>query len=71
MKCQNCGRNEANVFYTQNINGRKSKIHLCSECAEELNIMNNFSNDFDFGFDRMFSSCKNALKKRTMKELLK
>lgn len=56
MRCQNCGRNEATVFYTQNINGRKSKIHLCSECAGELNIFDNFSNNFDFGFDRMFSN---------------
>ena len=56
MRCQNCGRNEANVFYTQNINGRKSEIHLCSECAGELNVFNNFSNNFDFGFDRMFSN---------------
>ena len=56
MKCQKCGRNQANVFYTQNINGRKSEIHLCSECADELNVFNNFSSSFDFGFDRMFSN---------------
>ena len=56
MKCQKCGRNQANVFYTQNINGRKSEIHLCSDCADELNVFNNFSSNFDFGFDRMFSN---------------
>ena len=54
MRCQNCGRNEANVFYTQNINGKKSEICLCSECAGELNVFDTFSNHFDFGFYRMF-----------------
>ena len=56
MRCQNCGRNNANVFYTQIINGRKSQVHLCDECAGELNMLSGFTNNFDFGFDRMFSN---------------
>ena len=38
MKCQNCGRKEANVKYTQIINGVKKEMILCSECAKELDL---------------------------------
>lgn len=54
MKCQKCGMNVANVRYSQNINGRKSEICLCSECAQELNLLRGFENDFRF--DNMFSN---------------
>jgi len=38
MLCQNCGKNEANVRYTQIINGVKKEMHLCDHCAKELGI---------------------------------
>jgi len=38
MLCQNCGENEANVRYTQVINGVKKQISLCEKCAKELGI---------------------------------
>lgn len=44
MLCQNCGKNEANVKYTQIINGVKKQMSLCSNCAEELGLE-------DIGFD--------------------
>lgn len=53
MKCQKCGERNANVRYSQNINGRKSEVCLCSECASELGILNNITSDFSFG--NMFS----------------
>ena len=31
MKCQNCGKNEANFQYRQIINGKKKELILCSE----------------------------------------
>ena len=36
MKCENCGRNEANFVYRSNINGRTEEHHLCQACAEKL-----------------------------------
>lgn len=48
MLCQNCGRNEANVSYTQIINGVKKQMKLCSKCAEELGIGNI---DFDMSME--------------------
>ena len=36
MKCENCGRNEANFIYRSSINGRTEEHHLCQACAEKL-----------------------------------
>ena len=52
MKCQNCGMNNANVRYTQVINGEKTELFLCDGCANEMNIGMNF----DFGMNDVFSS---------------
>ena len=40
MLCENCGNNEANVKYTQIINGVKKQMNLCEHCAEKLGINN-------------------------------
>ena len=63
MLCQNCGENEANVKYTQIINGVKKQMNLCSKCAKELGIDNmafsmpsiNFSNFLGGMFDDTIS----------------
>lgn len=52
MKCQNCGEYDANVEYTQIVNGEKLHLHLCSRCANDMNIGLNF----DFGINDVFSS---------------
>ncbi len=51
MLCQNCGENEANVKYTQIINGVKKQMNLCDECAKELGI-----EDMKFNMPISFSS---------------
>ena len=51
MKCENCGRNEANVKYTQIINGEKKQMFLCEECSEKLGI-----NDIHFNMPINFTS---------------
>lgn len=40
MLCQNCKKNEANVKYTQIINGIKKEMMLCDKCSKELGIDN-------------------------------
>lgn len=52
MKCQNCGENEANVRYTQIVNGNKEEMYLCDRCANKMKLNMNFK----FGFDDIFSS---------------
>lgn len=54
MKCQHCNNNEATTYIKKNINGKVSEMHLCSECAKELGVMEEFSpesffNDTFFG----------------------
>lgn len=64
MLCQNCNKNEANVRYTQIINGVKKEMILCDKCSKELGIDNmklslpisfsNFFGDFLNEYDNNF-----------------
>lgn len=51
MKCDNCGKNDANVKYLRNINGVKKEMNLCEECSQKLGI-----NDINFDLPIDFSS---------------
>lgn len=51
MLCENCGENEANVRYTQIVNGVKKEMKLCKNCADELGI-----GDMDFSMPINLSS---------------
>ena len=49
MLCQKCNKNEANVRYTEIINGEKKEMMLCEECSHELGIDSiNFNMPIDF-----------------------
>ncbi len=49
MLCDNCGKREANVKYSENINGRKKELNLCEECSQKLGITNmDFNMPIDF-----------------------
>ena len=49
MLCDNCVKREANVRYSENINGRKKELHLCEECSKKLGIENmDFNMPIDF-----------------------
>ncbi|MDO4282922.1 MAG: UvrB/UvrC motif-containing protein [Clostridia bacterium] len=54
MKCNNCGKREANIKYSENINGKKQELNLCYECAEKLGVID-FSDSFAPMFTSMFS----------------
>lgn len=56
MKCQNCGENDANVRYTQVINGVRKQMNLCEDCAQELGI-----DDFKFDMISDFSNIWNDM----------
>jgi len=51
MLCQNCGQNEANIKYTQIINGVKEQMNLCEDCAKEIGM-----EDINFNMPISFSS---------------
>ena len=76
MLCQNCGKNEANVHYTQIINGVKKEIALCSQCARELGIDNIGMPDFAMSLHSMLGDffndyAENSLLPDYMNESLK
>ena len=49
MKCDNCGRENANVKYLRNINGIKKEMNLCEECSKKLGITDiGFNMPIDF-----------------------
>ncbi len=57
MICKVCGKNNAEIYYKQTVNGHTEEYALCSECAEKLqssgkiNIkMPSLFDDFGFGF---------------------
>ncbi len=42
MICQHCNKNEATTHIKKNINGEVTQMHLCSHCAKELGVMDEF-----------------------------
>ena len=50
MLCQKCNKNEANTYYSQIINGRKTEMYLCPQCAKEMSVGNFSFGGFGFGF---------------------
>lgn len=49
MLCQRCNKNEANVRYTEIVNGEKREMMLCEECSHKLGLDNiNFNMPIDF-----------------------
>lgn len=55
MICDHCGKNPATTAVKQTINGKTQIFHLCSSCAEHLQISNFFGNPF-FSTSDLFSS---------------
>lgn len=60
MFCENCGKNYANVKYTQIINGEKKEMFLCDECSNKLGIQNfNIPIDISSFFSNFFDEIEN------------
>ncbi len=53
MKCEKCGKNEVTTYYKESINGKTRALHLCADCAREMNIGGAFEHAFA-GFDSFF-----------------
>ena len=60
MKCDNCGKNIANVHYRTNYNGNITEKHLCSECAAKMGY------DRDIFGGEMFSDFFNSFTGRDL-----
>ena len=51
MICEKCKKNEATVFYRENVNGKEKKYALCGDCAAKLEKDGeiNLSSELTFG----------------------
>ena len=56
MKCQKCGKHNASTHITEIINGKKSEMFLCSNCAQLSGDKNYYFTDFETDFNNLFSS---------------
>lgn len=71
MLCQNCGNNEANIRYTQIINGVKKEIALCSNCAKEIGMDKIDIPDFPISFNSFLGDFFNDYAENTLLPSLK
>ena len=55
MKCQKCNQRTANTHITQVINGTKTEMYLCHDCANENQELFSFKSPFDNEFENLFS----------------
>ena len=51
MICSKCGKNNAEFYYKQTINGKTQEYALCSSCAEELKKTGELNIKLPFLFD--------------------
>lgn len=58
MKCQNCNEKEANVRFTKIINGEKTEVLLCKECAKKTGEIS-FELPDAFSFQNIFAGLLN------------
>lgn len=65
MKCQKCGKREANTHVKKVVNGEYEEYMICSECASQMgygNVFSGFTTDFSNLLGSFFT---NALPART------
>lgn len=55
MLCQNCNVNQATVFVHRIINGQEKDFHLCSQCAEQIDVQISFDKLFQGFLDTFLS----------------
>ena len=69
MKCQKCGKKQADTHIKRVINGAFEEYDLCSECAKDLgytNMFNDFAGELSGGFNSLLGSFfSNALPARS------
>lgn len=56
MMCDECKKNMATVHVTQVVNGQKTEMHLCSECAAKKGVMMFNLDMSNFSLPKLFGS---------------
>ncbi len=58
MICQECGQNEANVHIIKSVDGEKTELFLCEQCARSKEELE-FSSESKYSLHELFSSILN------------
>ncbi len=56
MYCERCHKQPATVHMQQFVNGQKAEIHLCTDCASQLDMHFSFDNFFQGFLDSFFNT---------------
>ncbi len=67
MLCTNCKKNQATVYLSQNINGKKSEQALCPACYEKLKASRDYMDFGDLLGSLFTPKSHNALRGSTVK----
>lgn len=55
MICQDCNKRPATLHFTKIVNGEKSEVHICEQCAQEKSEMFMFSGTSGFSIDNLLA----------------
>ncbi|RJR10131.1 hypothetical protein C4588_03870 [Candidatus Parcubacteria bacterium] len=60
MVCQECKERPATLHVTKVINGEKSEVHICEQCAQEKGNMSMFSGGSGFSLNNLIAGLLNS-----------
>ncbi|MFE7064803.1 UvrB/UvrC motif-containing protein [Sutcliffiella sp. NPDC057660] len=60
MVCQECKERPATLHVTKVINGEKSEVHICEQCAQEKGNMSMFSGGTGFSLNNLIAGLLNS-----------
>ncbi|RSK25517.1 hypothetical protein EJF36_00515 [Bacillus sp. HMF5848] len=59
MVCQECGQRPATLHFTKIVNGEKTEVHLCEQCAHDKGDMFMFPGSADFSIHNLLAGLLN------------
>lgn len=60
MVCQECKERPATLHFTKIINGEKSEVHICEQCAQEKGNISMFSGGSGFSLNNLIAGLLNT-----------
>ncbi len=66
MYCERCHQQPATVHMQQFANGQKTEIHLCTDCASQMDMHVTFDNFFQGFLDAFFNSQNKSVSSESM-----
>ncbi|UOQ83882.1 UvrB/UvrC motif-containing protein [Gracilibacillus salinarum] len=70
MECQECHQNPATVHFAQVINGEKSEIHVCQQCAKDKGYVSQEEDAYSLHnlLSGLFNSGSNTMQQQSLRK---